>query len=321
MSIKKIHVIGMIVAIVLVLSACGTPAVSAKPPLRLAVNLWPGLYPAAIAQEQGFFAKHNVPVEIHYYESYPQTYADLVVGKVDGLSAIVGDVLLINNQTKLKFVFPVDASDGADVFIVGSDVQSMADLKGKRLGSGFGTYGELYVRTLLQQNGISASDVTMVNSPAENAVEAFQSQVDAIHTYEPYASETLAKGGHVLSTSSETPNLMLGAMTFPAALVKDRPEDIQAFTDAWFEAVDWMYANPDQVPAVVAKAFGVKPEDVWFGGDKVFTLAESKALMQPGTDYSSAYFVTQQYIDFLAISGSLTTKPVVEDLIDPSFLK
>ena len=319
---KTHRFVSVLVLIAFLLVACGAPAASTnKSPLRIAVNLWPGLYPAAIAQEQGFFAKHNVQVEIHYYESYPQTYADLVVGKVDGLSAIVGDMLLINNQTDLKFVFPVDASDGADVFIVGQDVQSASDLKGKRLGSGFGTYGELYVRTLLQQNGISMTDVTMVNSPAENAVEAFPSQVDAIHTYEPYASETLKKGGHVLSTSSETPNLMLGAMTFPAELVKDRPEDIQAFTDAWFEAVDWMYANPDQVSAVVAKVFGVKPGDVWFGGDKVFTLAESKALMQPGNDASSAYFITQKYIDFLVTSGSLSTRPNVEDLIDTSFLK
>ena len=145
--------------------------------------------------------------------------------------------------------------------------------------------------------------------------------MDAIHTYEPYASETLNKGGHVISTSSDTPNLMLGAMTFPASLVEDRPEDIQAFTDAWYEAVDWMYANPDDVPAIVANAFGVPVEYVWFGGDKVFTRAEAEALMQPGNDYSSAYFVTQQYIDFLAISGALTAKPNTDELIDPSFLK
>jgi len=318
---KAYRFFSILVVAAFVLTACGAPTESAKTPIRIAVNLWPGLYPAAIAQEEGFFAKHNVPVEIHYYESYPQTYADLVAGKVDGLSAIVGDMLLINNQSNLKFVFPVDASDGADVFIVGADVQSAADLKGKRLGSGFGTYGELYVRTLLEQNGISMTDVTMVNSPAENAVAAFPSQVDAIHTYEPYASETLEKGGHILSTSSETPNLMLGAMTFPATFVQNRPEDIQAFTDAWFEAVDWMYANPEQVPAVVAKAFGIPVDYVWFGGDKVFTRAEAEALMQPGNDFSSAYFVTQQYIDFLVTSGSLSTKPNLDELIDPSFLK
>ena len=321
MSIKKINVIGMIVAIVLVLSACGTPAVSAKPPLRLAVNLWPGLYPAAIAQEQGFFAKHNVPVEILYYESYPQTYADLVSGKVDAVSAVIGDVVVISNQMNLKFVFAVDASDGADEFIVGPDIQSAADLKGKRIGVSFGTYSELFVRTLLEQNGIALNEVTLVNVPAETASESFPSQVDAIHTYEPYGSAILKNGAHVLFTSSETPNLMLGAMMFPAALVKDRPEDIQAFTDAWFEAVDWMYANPDQVSADVAKAFGVTPEDVWFGGDKVYTRAESQMLMQPGNDSSSAYFIAQKYADFLATSGALTTKPKPENLIDSSFLK
>src|SRR5215510_4038385 len=218
---KAYRFVSILVLAAFVLTACGAqaPAAANNPPLRIAVNLWPGLYPAAIAQEQGFFAKHNVQVEIHYYEAYPDTYADLVVGKVDGLSAIVGDMLPIHNQIKLKFVFPVDASDGADVFVAGSDIQSIADLKDKRVGAGFGTYGELYVRTLLQQNGISLGDVTLVNSPAESAVNAFPAQVDAIHTYEPYASETVNKGAHVLSTSSETPNLMLGEMTFIAALV------------------------------------------------------------------------------------------------------
>lgn len=321
---KAFRFISLLLIATFLLAACGTsatPAVSSNPPIRIAVNMWPGLYPAAIAQEEGFFAKHNVQVEIHFYESYPDTYGDLLLGKVDGLSAIVGDTLLINNQKPLKFVFPVDASDGADVFIVGDDVQSAADLKGKRIGAGFGTYGELYVRTFLQQNGLSASDVILVNSPAENAPASYKTEVDAIHTYEPYASEALKKGGHVLSTSSDVPNLMLGEMTFPASFVETHQQDIQNFTDAWFEAVDWMYANPDQVPAIVAKAFGVKPEDVWFGGDKVFTHAEAVALTQPGNDYSSAYFVTQQYIDFLVKTGSLANKPTPEDLIDPSFLK
>jgi ABC-type nitrate/sulfonate/bicarbonate transport system substrate-binding protein len=320
--VKIYRFVSILVASAFLLVACGgTPVESTQPPLRLAVNLWPGLYPAAIAQEQGFFAKHNVPVEIVYYESYPQTYADLVAGKVDAVSAVIGDVVVISNQTNLKFVFAVDSSDGADELIVGSEIQSAADLKGKRIGVSFGTYSELFVRTLLEQNGIALDEVSLVNIPAESAVEAFPSQVDAIHTYEPYGAAVVERGGHILFTSSETPNLMLGAMMFPAALVQDRPEDIQAFTDAWFEAVDWMYANPDQVPAVVAKAFGLTPEDIWFGGDKVYTRAESKALMQPGNDSSSAHFIMQKYADFLATSGALTTRPKPENLIDSSFLK
>jgi hypothetical protein len=43
--------------------------------------------------------------------------------------------------------------------------------------------------------------------------------------------------------------------------------------------------------------------------------------MKPGNDYSSVYFITQQYIDFLATSGALSKKPNPENLIDSSFLK
>jgi NitT/TauT family transport system substrate-binding protein len=324
MNKKLFRISSILLLVTLFLSACGSasaPAASANAPLRIAVNLWPGLYPAAIAQEQGFFAKHNVQVKLIYYESYPQTYADLASGKVDGVVATIGDMLLLSDKSNLKFVFPADASDGADQFIVGPDINNAADLKGKRIAVGFGTYGELFVRKLLEQNGIAITDVTLVNIPAENAVKAFPSQVDAIHTYEPYASEILAKGGHILFTSSDTPNLMLGEMVFPASLIKDRPQDIQGFTDAWYEAVDWMDANQDKLPAVVAKQFGVKPEDVWFGGDKVFTVVEAKLLTKPGTDNSSAYFITQEHIDFLINSGALTKLIKPEDLIDPSFLK
>ncbi len=313
-----------IAIIVFLLSACGAaPIKRPTPPLRIAVNLWPGLYPLAIAQEEGFFTKHNVSVEIKYYDAYANTYADLIAEKIDGASIIVGDVLPISAQKDVQLIFPVDASDGADELLVAPEIKSASDLKGKRIGVNRATFGELFVRTLLEQNGLQATDVTLVNVHAENAAQAFPSQIDAVHTYEPFASEVVKKGGHVIFTSSQKPNLVLGMMTFPIKLIKNRPEDIQAFTDAWFEAVDWMNTNPDQVPAIVAKQFGsgLKPEDIFTAGDKVFNRTEAKALMQPGKDSSSAYYITQKYIDFLATAGILTTKPKPENLIDPSFLK
>jgi ABC-type nitrate/sulfonate/bicarbonate transport system substrate-binding protein len=51
---KTHRFVSVLVLIAFLLVACGTPAASTnKSPLRIAVNLWPGLYPAAIAQEKG----------------------------------------------------------------------------------------------------------------------------------------------------------------------------------------------------------------------------------------------------------------------------
>lgn len=319
---KKMRRSLVILVFVMLLSACGaTPTPKPAAPLRIGVNLWPGLYPAAIAKEKGIFAKHNVDIELIYYASYPDVYSDLVANKVDGISVIIGDILPISTQKNIQMIFPVDASDGADVLIVGPDIKSAADLKGKRIGVSFGTYGELFVQTLLKQNNIGITDVTLVNISPEAATTAFPSQVDVVHTYEPYASDVVKAGGHTLFTSHETPNLVLGMMTFPTSIINERPQDIQAFTNAWFEAVDWMNANPNDVPDVVAKGFGLKPEDIFIGGDKVFTLAEAKTIMKPGDDASSAYFITQSYIDFLSVSGILTIKPNLKNLINPSFLQ
>lgn len=319
---KRIGLICIFLVWSILFSACGAAA-TPKPnrPLKIGVNLWPGLYPAAIAKEKGIFAKHNVDVELVYYASYPDEASDLVANKVDGISVIIGDILSTSTQKDIQFVFPVDASDGADELIAGPDIKTGADLKGKRIGVSFGAYGELFVRTLLKQSNIALTDVTLVNIDPEAAVTAFPSQVDVVHTYEPYASEVLKQGGHVLFTSHETPNLVMGMMTFPASIVNQRPQDIQAFADAWFEAVDWMYANPNDVPAVVSKGFGLKPEDIWSGGVKVFTRSESTALMRPADDSSSAYYITQSYVDFLSIAGILTTKPNLKNLINPSFLQ
>lgn len=318
---KTLRFATLLMITALLLSACGGNAAPANPPLRIAMTLWPGVYPAAIAQQQGFFAKHNVQVELVPYENYPQSYVDLASGKLDGVAAVIGDALLISDSTKLKFVFASDYSDGADQFVAGPEIQSAADLRGKRIGVNFGTYGEFFVRTWLEQNGVSPNDVTFVNVPAENAGTAYPGQVDAIHAYDPYSTEAINKGAHVLFTSSDTPRLALDVMVFPAKLVAERPEDIQAFTDAWFEAVDWMAANPDQIPAAVSQASGFPEEYVWMGGDTILTRAESQALMQPGDTPASVYYWTQKYIDFLAASGILSKAPAPEDLIVSSFVQ
>ena len=319
---KTFRYVALIMIAALLLSACGASAPAEdKTPLRVAASLWPGVYPMAVAQDQGFFAKHNVQVEITYYENYPQTYADFAANKLDGLDVVPGDALLISEKKPLKFVFASDYSDGADQIVATADIQSPADLKGKRIGVNFGTYGELLMRTLLEQNGLSVTDVELVNIPAEDAASAFPSKVDVIHTYEPYTSEILKNGAHVMFTSGDAKGLVMGVMAFDANVVAQRPEDVQNFTDAWFEAVDWMNTNPDQAVASIAKVLNLPTDYIWFDGDPILTRAESKAFMQTGNDFTSAYFVTQKYIDFLSTAGVLTKAVTPEQIIVPTFIK
>lgn len=306
------------------LAACSnfsTP-VSQHPPLTVSWTLWPGYYPLAIAQQQGFFVKHGVQVKIVVYDTYTSAYTAFASGNVEGSEMVLGDLLLLLNKRDSKTVMVTDSSEGGDQVVATDAIQTGADLRGKRIGVHMGTYGELFIRKMLEAYNLTLADVTLVNINPEEIPAAFPDLIDAGHSFEPFTSEAVAKGGHILFTSTETPGLIPNVFAFGTQVVQERPDDIRAFVAAWFEAVDWMNAHPDQVPTVVAQVTGLKPDDIWMdGGDKVYTLADSQAAMTHGTDYHSVYYVGQEYVQFLTDIGSLNSTPDLEKLIDPSFLK
>ena len=306
------------------LAACHGPISPSapRPPLMVSWTVWPGYYPLAIAQQQGLFAKHGVSVKLVVYDAYTTAYTDFASGKVDGSEMVLGDLLLLLDKRPSKAVMLTDSSEGGDQVFATNAIQTVADMKGKRIGVHFGTYGELFVRKMLAANGLTPDDVTFVNINPEAVPAAFPNKIDVGHSFEPFTSQAVAKGGHVVFTSSETPGLIPNVFAFSAQAVQERPDDIRAFVAAWFEAVDWLNAHADEVPTVVAQVTGLKTEDIWMdGGDRVFTLAESRAAMTHGTGYHSLYYTGEEYVKFLTVTGSLSRAPDLEKLIDPSFLK
>lgn len=315
----------LLLTVVTVLTACGSsslPTAVPRPPLTVSWTIWPGYYPLAIAQQQGFFSKHGVAVKIVVYDEYTKAVRDFSAGKVDGSEMVLGDLLLILGKRPSKAIMVTDSSEGGDQIIAVNSIRSVADVKGKRIGVHFGTYGELFVRKMLAANALTLADVTLVNIEPEEISRVFPGNIDAGHSFEPFTSEAVAKGGHVIFTSAETPGLIPNVFAFNSQVVQERPEDIRAFVAAWFEAVAWMNAHSSDVPAGVAQVTGLKPEDIWMdGGDRVLTLSDSRAAMSRGTDYQSVYYTGAEYVKFLTITGSLSQAPDLEKLIDPSYFK
>ena len=311
---KTYRMIPWVVALI-VLTACGqsaAPTAAPKPPLTVSWTIWPGYYPLAIAQQQGFFAKQGVNVKLVVYDEYSTAIREYSAGKVDGSEMVLGDLLLMLDKRPSKAVMVTDSSEGGDQVVALNSIKRVADLKGKRIGVHFGTYGELFVRKMLAANGLALSDVTLVNINPENIPDAFPDKIDVGHSFEPFTSQAVAKGGHVIFTSAETPGLIPNVFAFNSQVVQERPEDVRAFVTAWFEAVDWMNAHSDLVPEVVAEATGLKPDDIWTeGGDRVLTLSETRAAMSHGTDYRSIYYTGAEYINFLTVTGSLRIRPKI----------
>jgi ABC-type nitrate/sulfonate/bicarbonate transport system substrate-binding protein len=317
---KTFRFLSIILIAVFVISACGAPAAQAKPPLKIGWSLWPGWYPIVIAQEKGFFAKHNVEVEPVFYSAYAATLPEFSSGKLDGVGLVVGDVIPLIKKNNAKIVMVTDNSNGADVIMAGPEVNSPADLRGKRIGIGLGTFGEVLARQMLAANNLSLGDVALVQAAPEDVPSDLGTNIDAGHTFEPFSSEARQKGYHPIFSSADVPGLIADVLVFQTKTITERPEDIRAFLAAWFEALAWWQDHPAEGNTLIAKVTNQKAEDISIEGLKLFNQADNLAAFQLGKDTRSLYYTTQEYTKFYQNTGVLSALPDLKQLLDPSYL-
>jgi sulfonate transport system substrate-binding protein len=156
--------------------------------------------PAFVGVERGIFAKHGLDVKIVMYES-----------GVDMLNGLLNNAQDVNIMGSTPFL--AGTSRGQPLVLIGhlhgdalstgyssnlsivstpasgAKVGDFKALKGKKIGLTRGTGAETYVLDMLQRNGMKQADVTLINLSPANLVTALrQGDVDAVSSYEPWAS-------------------------------------------------------------------------------------------------------------------------------------
>lgn len=300
-----------------------TTAVPAQTPLNIAWIVWPGEYPHLIAQDAGIFERHGLSVNLNRYDSQTSELADLQSGKVDGGVFGLTDFLAVsaNDPGNFVAVLAVDCSDGADAIVAAPSINSFADLVGKRVSANMGTQTEFFLRYALSANGLSASDVTLVDMDPEEVPAALRSGgIEAGDTWEPSLTEAINDGNHIIFSSTEAPGLLTDVLIFRKAVVDSRPEDVRAYILAWFEALDYWTANPEESAAIIASHTDLALEEIPFEGVRIFSLADNQAAFQPGSDTTSLFYTAQLNIDYLIAIGAINRPLDVNVVFNPDFL-
>ena len=314
----------LVVILLLPLAACrqDKPEAPVRLPLKVGWHTWPGYFPFAIATDLKLFSKHGVAVEPILYESASFSHPDLQAGKIDGATGTLADALLMDGRLpdSVRVVLVADYSAGGDVVVATDEIATVADLRGKRVGARLGSFSELFVLTMLRMNHLTKSDVTILKMEPKDVPTAMPDVIQAGHTWEPGISQALDKGHHIIFSSSDTPGLIPDLVIFRTQVVETRPDDVRAFIAAWLEAVDYWQTNPIKANASIAKVTGIELDHISAAGLKLFNLQDNLKAFAPGTDTTSLYRSSEINRAFLINSGGLTSAPVVERLLDASFV-
>lgn len=304
------------------LAACTTQGTSntQKEPLRVEYTAWWGDYTLLVAQELGLFEKYGVDVEPVLYDTYSDSYSDLAAGLMDGGLFVLGDAININDKSPAKVIAVYD--DGGMDYLIGStNARTLSDLKGKTIGVDISSGGELVVLQALKKAGLTIEDVTLVDMSVEEIPNNLGNTVDAGYTWDPYASEALANGGSILYQSGGTNTIGPDVIVFNSAVLEKRPEDVRAFLKAWFEAVDFRLANPQEANQIISSKTGLLVEDLDEDA-RLYTLQENIVLLSDQVPENMINLKTafSANAEFLLKLGVLRNQPVEDEFIDSSFL-
>jgi NitT/TauT family transport system substrate-binding protein len=304
-----------------ILTACAqlqtTP--SLKPPLRVAFTQWWGDYTLLVAQETGFFEKYGVQVEPVYYDVLSDTFPDLAAGQIDVAFLAVGDIINIDRSAPLKVVAVLD-NGGDNAVIVGPEINSIQDLKGKTIGVQIGSQYEMTVVKMLQSANMSTSDVTIVAMKSEDAVAALKNgRVQAADTREPYLSNALSNGYKTIYPQEQL-HLFPDTIVFHRSTVEERPEDVRAFLKAWFQAAEYRLQHQGETRDIAAKYLGISAKDVLPDNNlRLYTIEDNKALFDI-QKMNSIYSITKVTSDYLISIGVVAEEIDTLELLDPTYL-
>jgi NitT/TauT family transport system substrate-binding protein len=240
-------------------AASGGPAT----PLTVAYDAYAPYLPVRIAETQGYYKSRNlavkqVPFDLNGQNEYSEEErrAALRDGTFDVLLTTLDAVALFGNDQTGKVVAIVDESAGADKIVARAPIARLNDLKGKRITYSEGSVSEFYLYATLNLVGLKASDVQRV--PAESVDDAIAKykagQADAVVAWEPNVQDALAVPNSKVLLGTDNYRAVLDVMVVSAKALATKPAAVQAFVDAWFEAVKLTTDDPAQAGAAVVKS-------------------------------------------------------------------
>jgi aliphatic sulfonates family ABC transporter substrate-binding protein len=298
-------------------NTAGTKGTEEKKVIHLAVQkAAPIPYLAdALGYFEDEFADDNISVELVEFSLGP-AIIEAVGGKQVDIG-FLGDLPAFSgliNGGDYKIIARWE-SDTNRCLIVRDDagINSLEDLRGKRLAVSFGSTQQTLAYNYLTAAGLTDSDVELVNlSLADTVTSIANGDIDAAVVDELQASQAIEKGGVTKLTDSEGYKLFVSPIIAQNDFLEENPEVAARILKVLQKAALWSEENTDESIKLTAEKMGVDESTV------SSKLSHSNLELQLGDEEIEAIDTSFKQCYEL---GILKEKINIDDYIDTSYLE
>ncbi|MGI6448743.1 MAG: ABC transporter substrate-binding protein [Desulfitobacteriia bacterium] len=268
----------VIVFILILGSGCASPGDAEKQAGKLKIGSLPieDNLPVLVAERNGYFAEENLDLELVSFQSPVELQSAFQSGELDGMitDMLIG-ALLQSAGADLKITsLTLGATPQEGRFAIlaapGSNIETVADLKGKSIGISNNSIIEYVTDGLLLAGGVNPAEVnktTVAKIPLRLEM-LLSKKIDAITVPDPHISYTLAKGATIVAEDTKGENLSQAVVVMTGKTLAGKEEAVKRFYKAYARAVEDINREPEKyrellienvnIPAEIAGTYSIQ---------------------------------------------------------------
>jgi NitT/TauT family transport system substrate-binding protein len=271
-------------------------AMTGAAPIKIAYSDWPGYTVFEVAKQKGWFKDAGLDVDLVWFEYLPSIDA-FSAGKVDAVTVVADDAMVTGaNGGKSKIIALLDYSEGSDMIVGAPGINSIKDLKGKKVGVEVTLVEHMLLLHALKENGMKQEDVELVNTATDKTPETLASgKVAAIGAWYPISGQALKQvaGSKKLYTSAEAKGLVFDVLAVNPTSYAQHKDDWAKIAAIYYKCVDYLKdpATMDDAVKIMAAKVGADAAEYAknIPGTHFLTVAEAKTAFKKSSDMMSVY--------------------------------
>ena len=215
--------------------------------------------PVYVGIQQGFFAEEDLEVAIASGRGSTDALTKMATGQSDVGSSDIGALMAAKAQDGLPVVavFPYFTQAPHAFFALkDSGIDSIDDLKGKKVATSPFTSSNAFLPLVLKENGLAEDDIQLVKTdPGALGPMMITGNTDAIIAWVTntalFTTQAAEAGKEIVEMPWSNAGLSLYSSSLLASerFLSERPEVAKRFVKAFAKSLEFTYANPAQAGA------------------------------------------------------------------------
>lgn len=307
-----------------------TPAQAEEVVLRVGVqpylnDIWAGV-------AAGSFAEKGLKLEFQTFTSASSTFAALQGGAIQmAIGGMASYYVARANGQDIRWIATTANVNHGDACMVApnSKITAFSDLKGKKVAFVHNSVVHGPVLAMLEKNGLSSSDVELLNlQPAIATAALLKGDIDLACVWGPFTYQIEDIGGKRLFTMADTPSggWSYSGYVVSAAWAKEHPEAVAAFLKGLKEGQEAYLKDKQPAIDTAAKETGLSPDIGRRQSEEIFYVPvtdsfakDSKVTMCGAASGRGIGTILAQASEFFVKAGTLKKVLPYEEFLDPQY--